>query len=342
MDGVNALIDQTHFKSFTRLYPLIHQRYPDLKKSEIQEIIQKRLHDRHLKMKQKKPYMRQIFDPVMGCYFHDLLEQTKDRDDERNYPPYFHVFLESNSRYAFAYPTYDKVGLTAISNVKKLIRDLGGKPVVKLTSDGEAAFQSNAFTNFCHEQNITVRIVPDKAHSTLGLIDRFMRTLRDMHQPANKSQEQQYEKKYLNFSIVDMIDCLDKYNNTFHKSIGCTPREMMDNPEREKEYIRKKMKYREIQNHISDFVLPIGTYVRYRMNNDDLNGNKRRSQFSREKFKIMNKVGDRYLLEAMDGKVISKSRFELIKAEDDEPLGNTFEQNKRANSRSVNTGILFQ
>ena len=338
---VDSLIDQTHFKSFTRLYPLIHQRYPNLKKSEIQAIIEKRLHDRHLKLKQKKPYMRQIFDPVIGCYFHDLLEQTKDRTDQRLYPPFFHVFIESNSRYAFAYPTYDKTALTAISNVKKLIQDLGGFPVVKLTSDGEAAFQSNEFTNFCNSQNITVRIVPDKAHSTLGLIDRFMRTLRDMHQPVNKSQEQQYDKKFLNFSIYDMIDCLDKYNNTFHKSIGCTPREMMENKDKEKEYIRKKMRYRQIQDHISDFVLPVGTYVRYRMNNEDLNGKKRRSQFSREKYKVMKKVGDRYLLEAMDGKVISKSRFELIIAEDDEPLGDTFPQNKRVNDQSVITGILF-
>ena len=75
------------------------------------------------------------------------------------------------------------------------------------------------------------------------------------------------------------------------------------------------------------------------MNNDDLNGHKRRSQYSREKFIINKRIGPRYLLQAADGKIISKSRFELIKADDDDPDGDDFTTNVLKSSRlyTINT-----
>lgn len=334
------LIDRSHFKSFSKLYPLIHEKYPNMKKKDIEEVIKKRLHDRKLKMKQKKPYMRQIFDPIIGCYFHDLLQQTEDKPKE--YPKYFHVFLESNSRYAFAYGVNDKTKETAIKTLDRFLMEVGGKPVVKLTSDGEGAFNSNDFTNYCNLKGIAVKIIPDKAHSSLGLIDRFMRTLRDMNQPANRSKGEQYGKEYVNFSEGKMRELIESYNNTFHKTIGCKPKEMYDNVEKEKEWIEKKRKFRMIQNNIEDFVIPLNSYVRYRMNNDDLHGRKRRSQFSREKFLVKGKSGSRYILKAADGTVITKSRFELIKADEEDPHGGTFEQNTRENPYVANTGILYK
>ena len=79
-----------------------------------------------------------------------------------------------------------------------------------------------------------------------------------------------------------------------------------------------------IQNNIEDFVIPLNTYVRYRMNAMDLNGRKRRSQFSREKYLVLKRIGSRYVLKASDGSKITKSRFELIPADDDDPHGGKF------------------
>ena len=53
-------------------------------------------------------------------------------------------------------------------------------------------------------------------------------------------------------------------------------------------------------------------------------------------------MGARYLLQASDGKIISKSRFELIKADDNDPIGLTFEQNNRVNPESIISGELIE
>ena len=333
----NDQIDNSHFKSFKHIQDILKHNNPGITNREIKDIIKKRLHDRYLKQYQKKPYMRKIFEHVPGCYFHDLLQQPKGSD-----PKYYHLFIGTNNRYAFAYPINDKSAKTSIQTLNQFINDNNGKPIIKLTSDGECAFNSQDFINFCQEHQIMLKIVPDKAHSTLGIVDRFIRTLRDMNQPANKSQDQQYSKDYIVFTPQKMKKLIDSYNNTFHSSINCRPKEMYDNPDKEREYILKCIKSRAIQDNIKDFNLPVGSYVRYRMNDEDLNGHKRRSQFSREKFIINKRIGSRYLLQAADGKIISKSRFELIKAEDDDPIGSTFEQNDRVNPESVYTGILYQ
>ena len=89
---MSEIIAESHFKSYNRLYPMIHKQYPNMSKKEIREAIKKKFHDRHLKASHKRIYMNRIYDPVIGCYFHDLLQQTGDRPE--GYPAYFHVFIE--------------------------------------------------------------------------------------------------------------------------------------------------------------------------------------------------------------------------------------------------------
>ena len=329
---MNEAIDNTHFKTYNH----IKYAVPGMKGKDLRNLLKQRLHDRQIKLPLKKPYMRRIFEREPGCFFHDLLVQPGDTE-----PKYFHIFIGANNRYAFAYPINDKSASTAIETLNKFISDNRGKPIVKLTSDGEGAFNSQQFINHCREHKIMLKIVPDQAHSTLGIIDRFIRTLRDMNQPANKSQDQQYDNDYIIFTNSKMQSLINSYNNAYHESIKCSPKHMYDNEQVEKEYISKCIKQRAIQDNIKDFNLEPGTYVRYRMNDYDLAGHKRRSQISREKYVINKRIGSRYLLQAPDGKIISKSRFELIKADDDDPIGLTFQQNKRVNPESVYTGILY-
>ena len=322
------------FKSYHHVKSLINNK----SHKEARKILKQQIHDKQMKLPQTKPYMRKIFERVPGCYFHDLLVQPRDAE-----PKYYHIFIGANNRYAFAYPVNDKKASTAVETLNKFIEDnkQNHKYIVKLTSDGECAFNSQQFINACHENQIMLKIIPDGAHSSLGIVDRFIRTLRDMNQPLNKSQEQQYNNEFIEFSEAKMKRLIDIYNNTRHNSIGCSPKAMYNNENLEKEYISNCIKKRAIQDAIKDFNLPEGIYVRYRMANSDLNGHKRRSKISIEKYIINKRIGSRYLLQAADGKIISKSRYELIKAEDDDPIGLTFQQNKRVNPMSVYTGIFY-
>ena len=108
---------------------------------------------------------------------------------------------------------------------------------------------------------------------------------------------------------------------------------MYDNPELEKEWIQRKSKLRKIQDNIEDFNLPNGTYVRYRMNQDDLGGKKRRSQFSREQYEVIGRVGARYVLKDKSGRKLTKSRYELIIADEEDPEGDNFKAPIQKSSR---------
>ena len=328
MADVDNVIDTTHFKSFKHVKHVV----PNMRPAELREVLRKRLHDKQMRLPQTKPYMRKIFERTLDCYFHDLLVQPGDVE-----PKYYHIFIGSNNRYAFAYPVNNKDAKTLVGSLKQFLKDVKRTPV-KLTSDDEKGLDSKEFIAACAQKNIATKFIPDKAHSTLGIIDRFIRTLRDMNQPANRSKDQQYSKDYIVFTPAKMKSLIDSYNNAYHNSIGCSPKEMYNNEDLERKYIAKRLKQRAVQDAIKDFELPVGIYVRYKMNNYDLAGHKRRSQLSREKFLINKRIGSRYLLQAADGKIISKSRFELVKAEPEDPIGLTFEQNDRVNPESVITG----
>ena len=104
-------IESTHFKS----YKHVRHAVPNVKPSELRKILKKRLHDKQMRLPLIKPYMRRIFEHVPNCYFHDLLIQPKDCN-----PKYYHIFIGSNNRYAFAYPVNDKTADTAVDTLNKL------------------------------------------------------------------------------------------------------------------------------------------------------------------------------------------------------------------------------
>ena len=54
-------------------------------------------------------------------------------------------------------------------------------------------------------------IIPDKNYSALGIIDRFIRTLRDMNTPNEKSKSQSHENKYRVFSYSRMQKLIEIY-----------------------------------------------------------------------------------------------------------------------------------
>ncbi len=120
------------------------------------------------------------------------------------------------------------------------------------------------------------------------------------------------------FRVIDMgkmTRFVDQYNNAFHSAIQCTPSEMFNSPELEKAYIFEQMRRRQVQQHINDFKLKRGMYVRYRLPRDGFA--KKRSQYSLEQYPITDVKGDMYTLTASDGTQKLFPRFRLIMASKD-------------------------
>ena len=103
-------------------------------------------------------------------------------------------------------------------------------------------------------------IVQEQLHSTLGIIDLFIRTIRDTNRPVEKPVT---DEQFKFISRDKMRNILDTYNNTVHSSSGLTRKQMMDHPELEDQYIQRWLDQQINQYAIKDFKLDIGNKVRY-------------------------------------------------------------------------------
>ena len=288
---VNALLDTLHFNSFAKLYDHVKRQFNNITKKQLRKIILQRKHDVHPKHLQK--YRIKIYSPSRNTWFMDIFDNGRG-----NHPPYYHVFISTNTRYAVAQPLNSRDA----EDIRQSLLDfiLQYHPV-KITSDNERSFLERQNLELLDQMRVIYQIVPDKNHSTLSLIDRFIRTIRDMHgtnEPIN---------------IATMNNLVNEYNNTYHQAIKCKPIDMFNNKALEKEYILKMQEKHDKQRLMNDFEIPIGTYVRYMIDKDAMT--KRRSRFTKESYRVMAREGNHYILQATNGTVITKPRFKLIIAD---------------------------
>ena len=152
-------------------------------------------------------------------------------------------------------------------------------PIRHLTGDGESAFKSKLAMKFYEQYNITFHPVTrmkiegkkgtDPLHSSLGLVDRFIRTIRDMLFNA--------ELQITPLAIKEMVR---QYNNAPHttlsKYIGFDVSPLMVQQDKNKEeYIVMKINKENIQTRMRyDFDIPVGSTVKV-YNEKDVLGKRR-------------------------------------------------------------------
>ncbi len=304
MDAVQAHIGSQPFKTIDHVLPRVQARYPGTSKRTVKEALTKVTHDRHLsEPRSLKMYMVKIYSTTLNTWFHDLFDNL-----DNSTPRYWHVFVGVNNRYAVAYQLKKK---TAECIGKTLGRFLEEYHPAKLTSDMESAFRAEANQQLCRDHKCRLHFVSDKNHSALGIIDRFMRTLRDMNMPTAQTTRQ---STHLSFRVIDkdtMAKLLDTYNNTYHSAIKCTPHEMLTNEHLEKQYIFDNIELSHEQKHMGDFRLKRGWYVRYRLPRHD-GLTKKRMQYSLEQYPITRVKGNMYTIQARDGSQRVFPRFRLM------------------------------
>ena len=307
-EAINDFIDSLHFRTPNHLLDKLKVQFPDTDEETFRRIIDGRLKDHFVKTRKISPYYIKIFSRTPGTWFHDLMDNGKDND-----PRYWHIFIGTNNHYAVAYPLNSK---SAASIKQTLTRFINEYHPVKLTSDEESAFVEKGNIKMLTDNKVMVHIITEQNHSALGIIDRFIRTLRDMNTPVQKSQRQSHDEKYKSISPKRMTKLLDIYNSTFHSRIGCAPIDMFNNPDLEKEYIFKQSEKREKQEEIKDLHLTEGSFVRYIIPKS--NGmSKKRYQYSHECYKIESVRGNMYTLIARDGTVMNLPRFKIMLCQKD-------------------------
>ena len=101
--NINDIIDKTHFRTYRRVKDVVKNKLPSVRNKKIKKVISKRVKDKFIKQKQIKPYMIKIFSNRPNTWFHDLYDNTKNKN-----PRYWHVFIGTNNRYAYCLPLQSK------------------------------------------------------------------------------------------------------------------------------------------------------------------------------------------------------------------------------------------
>ena len=317
---INNYIDRLRYRTFKKIAPNVFRKFPNIDKKDLKEIINKRLHDIRTTIIRNKIYQVKIFSKYRNAWFTDLYDNLKGKD-----PRYWQIFINTNTRYAVAYPLKDKTADSIYNNLIEFVNKFHPR---KITSDEEAGFIAKKNMDYLKRNNCSVFIVQERNHSTLGIIDRFIRTLRDMNTAQMKNDEQNTDEEFSFISPVKMNILLESYNNTVHSSTKMTPKEMMDDPEMEDKYIRKCLERQNQQYGIKDFKLNIGDFVRYITDRDRFG--KRRFNVSRESYKIDDSLGNIYTIIARDGTTRNLPRWRLIKVNENETkrFGKTLQTDK--------------
>ena len=102
-EDVNKIIDKTRFRTFNKVRDVVRKDYPDITDKELRDIISRRNHDRRPSRVRNKIYQVKIFSRTRDSWFGDLYDNLEGHD-----PRYWHIFINTNTRYAVAYEMPDK------------------------------------------------------------------------------------------------------------------------------------------------------------------------------------------------------------------------------------------
>ena len=121
-ERIDTAIDKTHLRSTRKITPHVKRKHPNVTEQQIKDVNKTRPKDSY--HHEPSRYYYPVFANHHHAFQMDLLEQSKDRPPE--YPTYFLILININTRYAHAIPTERKtkeaineILSTFISTLKK-------------------------------------------------------------------------------------------------------------------------------------------------------------------------------------------------------------------------------
>ena len=324
---INDYIDTLHFNTFKKVINKVKQHFPNTTELEVRNILKKRIHDKRISKDNKKIYQVKVFSKFPNSWMCDIYDNLANHN-----PRYWYIFININTRFAEAYPLTNKTK----DDINIILRQFVNRyHPRKITSDEEAGLVADINIQYLKNNKCGLYIIQERNHSALSLIDRFIRTLRDMNGPVDNSFDCSTDEQYKYIDRDKMTSLLSLYNNTIHSSTNHTPIDMLRNKTLEEEYIEKCLNGKQRQQETQDFRLKEGSLVRYYLGNDRMI--KKRSTISRETYKIESRAGNIYTIIALDGTTKDLPRWKLVYVDPNEKyvLGKTLETDKGIVERIV-------
>ena len=210
----------------------------------------------------------------------DLLDLSNISSTNSNFK-YLLVSLDIFTRMAFVVPIKFKNAPSVAEGMEKIIKFF--KPEI-ITSDNGKEFLNSELKDIYKRNHVEHRLVDVNQHASLGVVDRFCRTLRGL---INKYCTSHKTTKY-----IDVLDDLIKnYNSTYHSTIKCAPKDADKHIEEINNIMIKK--YSKAKQN--ETIFNIGDKVRH-MINLSIFEKQGQSKWSQDTFTVVDKKTHSYKL----------------------------------------------
>ena len=241
----------------------------------------------------------------------------------------FLMLININTRKARAYPMRGKGANQVRAALDKFIED---EPSCRtIASDEDAAYLSNQVKEWMHNHDINYTTTTDDNHNNLGIINRFMRTIRDMAVKRGLMDEETWANVDKNgnmkpnftpsqtISAEEMEELIASYNGAPHRSIGKSPNDMTEKDELE--YIK------EHKTTLNPYKFKPGDKVRIVEKNDKIG--KRRFNVSSKAYTIDSRSGNLFSVVSKDKSTNDYPGYRLVKAKGKVQMAETLKNGKR-------------
>jgi hypothetical protein len=297
--SLHALFKKCPWRTFNKFSSLAH-RYGFTNDNEIKSFLKTVIHDEI----PPEPKYLPIFSETPDAYQMDIVFI-----DNKIYL----VFININTRKAYIENLVNKSAKSVKTALSRFIAKAHPK---SLQSDQDSAFLAKEILGYLKDQGIRYRTISDNDHHILGIINRFIRTIRDLSSDDSSNE--------------DLKNIIKEYNKTPHSSLSETLKtEMSPNqmtPDAEQKYI--KLKEHEFQLILSEREdIPIGTKVRLVIDKDPLK--KTRSNLSKTSYIVDSIEGNQYLIKSIDGSIDKVPFWKIVPCDSHIPLAKTIKNGKR-------------
>ena len=295
-------IDNYPFKSLYKVWPIIKKQYPNVRKKEVEQYLSTKPKD--VVPKDNNRYNRKTFTNYIGGWQMDLFVLSK---------LYYLLCININTRFIYVSKAITNKNVEAVLPEIKAFVDKH-KPLV-IFCDNEGAFTSRDTVEYLVDKDIELKVVTEQLHSSLGILNRACRTIRDMLDASGRELQ------------VDVLhEVVDIYNRSVHSSTGMSPKYMSKHHDVEQLYIINCLLKDMGIVAENDYDLDVGTKVRYVL--DKKSFAKVRHKISKGYYTIDSVDGNNYVIIAKDGttKKVPRSRLVLVKDNQNVPQADTIEE----------------
>ena len=306
----------TQFTSIKSLYDQVKKR--GITYNEVKEFVQKQeatqLFKKQKRIKHYFPIVAKHKYEIMQL---DLIDMSDIASANENYK-FLLACIDVFSRLAYIVPMKNKESRTVNDAIEEIIELTSP---IKIQCDNGKEFDNHSFKKMMKERGIDIQFIDVGDHKRLGIVDRFVRTLREKI------------NKYLTmFNTTKYIDVLPKiisnYNSSYHSGIKKVPNDVEEDDEdviklTNKKYNKAKQEEIKFNN---------GDSVRYILNRKQFEKGTL-AKWSKTVHKIISYTEHSYTLD--NGKVYKY--YELQKVNDVEKLERPSAEPTREQMRKVRT-----